>query len=534
MSHGKSSMYEESLIVKDWRKIDLTFGLIYPNIYKMGMSSYSIRLLYSMINSNPNYACERFFLPENVRYPASDDFSSINRIRSIENNLLPTDFDILGFSVHYENDFKNILWILEKAQIPLESKKRLKTLSQNSERYPLVIGGGPAITSNPLPFSKVFDLFFIGDAEPNLKDFFEKFIDFKSSNYSNEAFFNKAAKIEGIYIPSIDNPTNRAVLEDMNESPTPIYQLLSRSENSKKIFEENYFVEINRGCPFHCKFCLSSFHNAPFRNKSFDEVIKSINNGLKYSNFEKFSLIGSCVSSHPKFSEICEFILNSGKQFSVPSLRIEHITPKMIQILERNNVKTITIAPETGNDSLRYNLNKKVSNESILHTIEMIHKSKIKNIKFYFLLGLPGETDNDIIEIVTLLNSIEKLGFSKNQLRVNINPFVPKFNTPYETKCHYYLSENLNTLLERFKILENGLKKNNSFKIKFKDLKREINAARLQTLISLGDSSISELLLRYYQNGANIGALRRVEKEFGFSIDNYFHKIQDGYKPWKI
>ena len=527
-------MFEESLIIKDWRKIDLSFGLIYPNTYQMGMSSYSIRLLYFMINSNPNYACERFFLPEKRKYPASGDNSSLNRIRSIENRFLPTDFDILGFSVHFENDFKNILWLLEKAQIPLESKNRLSYLSRNSEHYPLVIGGGPAITSNPLPMSKVFDLFFIGDAEPNLKEFFDKFLDFKSRNYSIKDFFTKLSKIEGIYIPSIDNPTNRTVLEDLNQSPTPAYQLLSKSENIKKIFEENYFIEINRGCPFRCKFCLSSFHNSPFRNKSFDEIIKSIKNGLKYSNFEKFSFIGSCVSSHPRFSEICEFILNSGKSFSIPSIRIEHISPKIIQILERSNIKTITIAPETGNNSLRYDLNKKVSNDSILRAIEMIRKSNIKNIKFYFLIGLPGETDDDIFEIVTLLKSIEKLGFTGNQLKVNINPFVPKLNTPYENKCHYYLSENLYILLERFKTLEKELRRLSSIKIKFKTPKRTINAARLQTLISLGDSSISEFLLGYYANGATMGALRRVEKELGFSIDDYFRKIQDGYKPWTI
>ena len=525
-------MFEENLIIKDWRNIDLSFGLIYPNSYKMGMSSYSIRLLYFMINSYPNYACERFFLPENIKYPASEDYSSINGIRSLENKLLPTEFDILGFSVHYENDFKNILWLLEKAQIPLESEKRLNYTSLNSEYYPLVIGGGPAITSNPLPMSNVFDLFFIGDAEPNLKDFFKIFLDFKSSNYSIEDFFNKIAKIEGIYIPRINNPTNRTVLENLNQSPTPAYQLRSKSENIKKIFEENYFIEINRGCPFSCKFCLSSFHNSPFRNKTFDEIIKSIKNGLKYSNLEKFSLIGSCVSSHPRFSEILEFILKSGKSFSIPSIRIEHITPRILQILERSGIKTITIAPETGNESLRYDLNKRISDDSILRVMEMIFKSKIKNVKFYFLIGLPNETDDDILEIVTLLKSIEKLGFTGNQLKVNVNPFVPKLNTPYENKCHYYLSENLSILLKRFKLLENELRRFSSIKIKFKDAKRTINAARLQTLVSLGDSSISELLLRYYGNGATMGALRRVEKELGFTIDDYLRKIQDGYKPW--
>ena len=169
-------MYNESSIIKDWRNVDLTFGLIYPNIYQLGMSSYSIRLLYNIINSNEKYACERIFLPEKIKFPASKDFSSPNVLRSIENQILPNEFDILGFSVHYENDYKNILWILEKAEIPLDSKKRQKEFSHDPYKYPLIIGGGPAITSNPLPISNIFDLFFIGDAEPNLHNYLEVFL----------------------------------------------------------------------------------------------------------------------------------------------------------------------------------------------------------------------------------------------------------------------------------------------------------------------------------------------------------------------
>ncbi|MBA7518764.1 hypothetical protein ES705_10837 [subsurface metagenome] len=169
-------MYEESVIIKDWRNVDFSFGLIYPNNYKLGMSSYSIRLLYHLINSNERAVCERIYLPEKIKFPASKDLSSIDRLRSIENKVLPKDFDILGFSVHYENDYRNILWILDKSQIPLDAKKRHDSYFRNVINYPLIIGGGPAVTSNPLPLSKVFDLFFIGDAEPNLNIFFDVFI----------------------------------------------------------------------------------------------------------------------------------------------------------------------------------------------------------------------------------------------------------------------------------------------------------------------------------------------------------------------
>jgi len=527
-------MFRESSIIKDWRNIDLSFGLIYPNNYKLGMSSYSIRLLYHIINSTENYVCERIFLPENIQFPASKDFSPINNLRSIENKILPKDFDILGFSAHYENDYKNILWILEKSEIPLESEKRHGENSRNSEEYPLIIGGGPAITSNPLPLSNIFDLFFIGDAEPNLNAFFDVYLEYKSKISNFEEFLNKVKTIEGIYVPILNNETKRVVLADLNKSPTPTYQLLSKRESDKKIFEENYFVEVNRGCPFQCKFCISSFHNYPFRNKSYDEIIKAIEVGLKYSDFEKISFIGSCVSSHPKFSEICEYVLDTGKTFSIPSIRVEHITPKIIQLLERSNVKTITIAPETGTESLRFDLGKKITNDKILEVLSLIKESKIKNAKFYFLIGLPHESDEDIEEIIKLFQLIEKIGFKHNELRVNVNPFIPKLNTPYENQCQSYLTENLSNFKLKFTTLKRELNKVSSIKIKFKDPKRIINNARLQTLFSLGDRSINKLLIAFYLNGANMGALRRAEKDLDISIDNYFKKIQGGYKPWNF
>ncbi len=526
-------MFEESVIIKDWRNIDLAFGLIYPNNYKLGISSYSIRLLYHLINSNERAVCERIYLPEKIKFPASKDLSSINRLRSIENKVLPKDFDILGFSVHYENDYRNILWLLDKSQIPLDAKTRQESYIRNEINYPLIIGGGPAVTSNPLPLSKIFDLFFIGDAEPNLNVFFDVFMDYKLKKNNFQAFLDRVKNIEGVFIPALDNKTNRAVLKDLDESPTPQFQLLAKNEsNNNKIFEENYFIEVNRGCPYQCKFCLSSFHNSPFRNKSYEEITKTIEEGIKYSNFKKISLIGSCISSHPKFVEICEFIINKGKNFSVPSMRLEHITPKIINVFEENGTKTITIAPETGTESLRYSLGKRISNEKILQVLNQIKESKIKKVKFYFLVGLPNETDDDVLEIINLLKSIKKIGFTRNELKVNINPFVPKLNTPYGNKCHFYLSNNLSNLKLKLKTLEVALK--NIVSIKFKNPKNTVNNARLQALISLGDRNISELLLQYYFNGANMGSLRRAEKDLNFSIDNYFQKVQDGYKPWII
>ena len=523
---------EQGIIKKDWRYIDLSFGLIYPNRYKLGISSYSIRLLYYLINLKENIVCERIFLPDKVTYPASRDYSSTNLIRSVETKILPKEFDILGFSVHYENDLKNIMWLLEKAGIPINSDKRYNINNESGIRYPLLTAGGPAITSNRLPLSKIIDCFFIGDAEPNLYTFLERCIEYKTESINYAQLLEKLVDIEGIYVPKLRNTPKRVILKDLDKSRTPPNQLIANLSNQTPIFGENFFLEINRGCPFQCKFCISSYHNFPFRNRSYESLVKFIDLAVGTVKFKKFSLIGSCVSSHPNFIEICNYILEKGKQFSIPSIRIDHINPRILELLEKSNTKTLTIAPETGSDFLRYNVGKKIKNDKIIETLRLIKASKIRNIKFYFLIGLPKENEKDIQEIIDLLKKIAELGFSREELKVNINPFIPKLNTPYQNETTYYKSDTLNRLKARFQYLINELKPIRSIKLKVGDVKKELNAAKLQTLISLGDESVESLLFDYYQNGATHNALKRAENQSDFNIDEYFEKIKNGYNPW--
>lgn len=529
-------MITENVIVKDWRKIDISFGLIYPNKYTLGMSSYSIRLLYFLINSLDNIACERIFLPDNLymKFPASKDYSSKSNLRSLENKILPEDFDILGFSLHYENDFKNVLWILEKAEIPMTFQERLKMICNDKTKVPLIIAGGPIVTSNPIPLSKFFDILFIGDSEQNLKFFFDLYQVYNSQKINFKEFLEKAKNIEGLFIPALQNNTKRVVLKDLDMSPTPIFQLISNQPSRESIFENYFFIEINRGCPFQCKFCISSFHNHPFRNRSYENIINSIRTSIKYSKFETISLIGSCVSSHPKFEQICQYIIDNGKRLVVPSIRVEHLTKDIIKLFEKAEIKTITIAPEAGSERLRYNIGKKISNEKIVSILTQIKDSQIKNVKFYFLIGLPDEKDKDIDAIINLLKSIDQLGFTKNSLRININPFIPKLNTPYEKEIYFYLNEKIIEFIKKYQKLEQELKNIASIKLRFKNFKSIIKNARLQTMISLGDQQVSELLLEYYNNGAKFNSLQKAEKELKFSLNDYLLKIKECYSPWII
>jgi radical SAM superfamily enzyme YgiQ (UPF0313 family) len=500
------------------------------------MSSYSIRLLYFLINSFKNIACERFFLPENVKlkFPASKDYSSKNLLRSLENKILPNEFDILGFSLHFENDFKNVLWILEKAEIPLTFEKRHEIIKENRIHLPLIIGGGPVVTSNPIPLSRYFDIMFIGDAEQNLKLFFKQYQVYKKEKIEFKEFLEIIKDIKGIFIPVLNNKVKRVVLKKLDDSPTPIFQLISKSPSADSIFENNFFVEVNRGCPYQCKFCISSFHNSPFRNRSYENIIKSIQESINYSRYETISLIGSCVSSHPKFKQICEYIISMGKRLTIPSIRIDHITKDIIKLLERANIKTITIAPEAGSEDLRFALGKMISNEKIITILTQIKESQIKNVKFYFLIGLPDEKEENINDIINLLRSLDQLGFDKNSLRVNINPLIPKLNTPYQKEIFFYLKDNMSELTKRYQKLEKELKNLTTIKLKFKNFKLIIKNAKLQTIISLGDLQISDIILNYYFNGATLGAIQKAEKDLNFYIDEYLLKIKEGYSPWVL
>ena len=522
------------MILKDWKDEGTSFGLIYPNQFSIMQSSYTIRFLYNFINSFDNVFCDRIHLPKKVKFPAIEDIKTMNCVKGLETGFFPHQFDILGFSIQFENDFRNILWILEKANIPLVNTTRMNLKEGKKYKYPLIIAGGPVVTSNPLPFSKIFDIMFVGDAEPNLGIFLSLYDKYKKDKSELIEFLTKCSEIEGLYVPILKNKVKRAILENLDESKIPDNQFIQQVSNKEEIFGSNFFIEVSRGCPYKCKFCISSFHNRPFRNRSYENISSCIEKSLKKAKFEKFSLIGSCVSSHPKFHEICETIISKGKDFSVPSMRLDHITPRLINLFERGVIKTITIAPEAGTERLRKSIGKNFSNKLLYQIIDQVKKSKIKNIKFYFLIGLPGETDTDVREIIVLLKKIDKIGFQKHSLKVNVNPFIPKFNTPYEMQCTNYLRKNLPLLKEKFKILEKGLKDIPSIKLKFKNFNMLIKQAQLQTLISLGDEKISDLLINYYENGANMGSLRRAEKEIGISIDDYLIKVSLGYKPWLI
>lgn len=534
---------EQNIIRKDWRSIKLSFALVYPNIYQIGMSSYSFHLLYSLLNSRDDVVCERFFLPEKIRYPALKDTNiRIGDIFSVENRIRLKEFDVIGFSIQFENDYKNILWILDAANIPLRSEDRFNKSKEQKEIYPLIIAGGPCAASNSMTLSEYVEIFFIGDVEPKIDEFLDLLIKKKEASvYLNKEIENFLT-VSGLFIPSIKNECKRIVLDNLDLSKTPIKQIKSifkeqktkyqeRKKKNKLAFGDTFLLEINRGCPYRCNFCISCHHNTPFRNKTFENIIQTIDQAIQVQEINKITFIGSCVTSHPNFIEICNYLLKNNMKFMIPSIRIDHINKKLIEILEKGNIKTLTIAPETGFNELRYFIGKRISNKQIIEAAKNIRDSNIKNLKLYFLIGLPGEQENEADAIIELMTTISELGFEKDSLKVNINPFIPKLNTPFQIYTDYFSETNLKDLKSKFEKIQNGISKIPSVKLKIKNIKKIINEALIQTLFSVGDNEVSGLLFDYYHFGATLGALKKAAKKNNFSFDTYFKQIRDGYKP---
>ena len=176
------------------------------------------------------------------------------------------------------------------------------------------------------------------------------------------------------------------------------------------------------------------------------------------------------MSAHPKFYEICEYIIDKGIRISIPSIRIEHLSPKIIKILEISGIKTVTLAPETGSESLRFALGKQITNEKIYSIVSEIKHSKIRNIKFYFLIGLPNENEEDIEETIRMIKTINDMGFDKDSIKINVNPLIPKLNTPYENEIDFFLNVNINKLKSSYQKIIKELNQLPSIKLKFQEM----------------------------------------------------------------
>ena len=524
---------ERGTIRKEWGA-KISFCLAFPNRYYTGMSNLGFQTLYHQLNQLEDIVCERVFLPDREEFP--EYRKTDTALFSLESQRPLYDFDILAFSIPFENDYLNILTILEMGKIPLLRTAR-------SDTHPVVIAGGVAVFLNPEPLSDFFDSFLIGEGEELLPEFLRCFEEARSEGKTRREFLEKAAAIKGVYVPQFyevryfdEGPIKRFTpkgnyprrikkrwVRDINRIHTTSTLFTPHTE-----FNDMALVEVNRGCPRGCRFCAGCFIYRPFRNRTVEDLRKDIQEGLTHER--RIGLMGSAVSDHPQLREICQSILDLKGTLSIASLRADSISEDLITSLKASGHKTISLAPEAGSERLRRVIKKGLKETDLLRGVETIVKASIPNIRLYFIIGLPTETDRDIDEIVGLTRRIKhiflKVGRDRKRLGrivLSITPFIPKPSTPFQWAPY----EEINSLKRKLKLIKNELHREGNVQV-IHDLPKW---GYIQTLLSRGDRRVGKILLAAHYNGGN---WRKTFKEINLNPDFYVHRKRDldEILPW--
>ncbi|MGL6298637.1 MAG: radical SAM protein, partial [Methanobacteriaceae archaeon] len=373
---------EYNTIIKDPLNIPIRLASCYPNIYRTAMSSLGYQVIYGLANSREDTWCER------VVYP---------NVRSIESNSPLKDFDIVSFTLQYEEDYFNVIKMLKDGNIPVRKEDR-------NENHPLIIAGGPCASSNPLPLSDFIDIFVIGDAELVLVDILDLYGKIENPRDNIEKFL----EIRGTY-------PHKAELRCINTMEESFYTTkpIVVETNEKEfmpVFGQTIMLNISRGCSRGCRFCMSTYLYRPNKELELEKLFEIAESTRDNTGLNKVSLIGASVTDYSKIEELLEGLHSRGFQISTPSLRIESINDRLIEILAESGAKTITIAPES-TYTLRKSLNKNITNEQIANVIEKACSYGLK-LKLYFLFGIPNESEEDLAELCDYINSLSQLASS--------------------------------------------------------------------------------------------------------------------------
>ena len=381
---------ERNIIIKNPLKADIRFGLTYPNVYKTAMSSLGYQILYNYINEREDSYAER------IVYPS---------VRSLETNSPLADFDIVSFSLQYEQDYFNALQMLKEANIPLRREDR-------TSKDPLIIAGGPCATANPLPLSDFIDIFVIGEAESVLYEFLDLYSQLKDkSNENNKLDLSPFLEIDGLYISQFKNNAKIVLPDDMGKIYHLTYPIVTETDDKDLMpaFSNTILLNVSRACTRGCRFCMSSYLYRPLRETDLNQLLSIAEECRENTGLNKISLIGAAVSDYSQINELTERLREKGFLVSTPSMRIESITRETLISLKSSGLKTLTIAPESIY-SLRRRINKDIKDEDVFRVINDAIELGF-NIKLYFLIGLPYESREDIEELADMMKQIDSMKY---------------------------------------------------------------------------------------------------------------------------
>ncbi len=469
---------------------DVRFCICMPDLYEVGMSNLGLKILYHVLNEQKGTVCERCFAP-------ALDFRALLKendlpLMSLETKTPLRDFDMVGFSVQYEMLYTGVLYMMDAAGIPFYAKDR-------DESYPIICGGGPSAI-NPEPIADFFDLFMVGEGEEVIVKLTELYKKCKAKKMKKAKFLALAEKIEGVYVPSLNTPEHRkvvkkAVVRDFDKCYYPTAQLMPTLE----VVHDRAMMELYRGCQNGCRFCQAGYYYRPIRFRSEETVKTLIEKLIRETGFDEISLGSLSTGDYPYLEELLSDInpiaAKAHVHLALPSLRLSSFKK---EFAESSRKSSLTFAPEAGTQRLRDVINKNVTEEEIRTGLSAAFDQGYTSVKLYFMLGLPTETDEDLMGIVELVKMIRRLYHENHKGGVNISVscsvFIPKPGTPFQWERQITREE----MSRKQYLLKDELRKVKGASFHYHD--RE--TSELEAIFARGDRALAPLIELAYRKGA--------------------------------
>ncbi|MBR3594437.1 MAG: TIGR03960 family B12-binding radical SAM protein [Clostridia bacterium] len=507
---GRYAGGELNSIIKDKEKVDVRFAFCFPDTYEIGMSHLGMKILYSLFNEREDIWCERVFNPW-------IDFQEVMRENNIPLFALESrdpikDFDFIGFTLQYELSYTNVLNMLDLAGVPLRSADR-KDLS------PIVVAGGPC-ACNPEPMADFIDLFFLGEGEEVDLEVIDLYKKIKAEGGDKQVFLRAAAQIEGVYVPSLYDVeyyvdgtiksitpkdgapavVNKRIMRDMDKSFYPETFVVPTTE----IVHDRAVQEIYRGCIRGCRFCQAGFIYRPVREKSVDTILSQAKSLCDTTGYDEISLSSLSTSDYRQIqtllSRMIEWSEKDKVSISLPSLRIDNFSTELLEKIQYIRKSGLTFAPEAGTQRLRDVINKNVTEEEILRTCLTAFEGGYTSVKLYFMIGLPTETDEDIVGIAELgqkiVNSFysmpNKPKYKSVNVSISVSTFVPKPFTPFQYEPQITVDE----IRRKHDLLRNSIK-TKKISLSYHDS----STSFLEGIFSRGDRNLCKAIEEAYLNG---------------------------------